>query len=88
MATTVTAKGQVTIPKPVRDLLGIVPGSLVDFRRAADGSIVVVRVDKKQPVSRFGKLRGHAGKGLSTDAIMVAKLDPRRYQYPPGCCHR
>jgi AbrB family looped-hinge helix DNA binding protein len=33
MTTTVTAKGQVTIPKRVRDLLGIVPGSKVDFRR-------------------------------------------------------
>jgi len=71
MATTVTAKGQVTIPKPVRDLLGIVPGSKVDFRRAADGSIVLVRADAGQPTSRFAKLRGHAGKGLDTDAIMA-----------------
>lgn len=71
MATTVTAKGQVTIPKPVRDLLGIVPGSKVDFRRAADGSVMLTRADKMRPVSRFEKLRGHAGKGLDTDAIMA-----------------
>jgi antitoxin PrlF len=71
MATTVTAKGQVTILKPVRDLLGIVPGSRVDFRRAADGSVVLTRVDKRQPASRFAKLRDHAGEGLSTDAIMA-----------------
>jgi len=71
MSTTVTAKGQVTIPKPVRDLLGITPGSKVDFRRAADGSVVLMRADSKRPVSRFAKLRGHAGKGLSTDAIMA-----------------
>lgn len=71
MTTTVTAKGQVTIPKPVRDLLGIVPGSKVDFRRAADGSVVIVRADGGRPASRFQKLRGHAGKGLDTDAIMA-----------------
>lgn len=71
MTTTVTAKGQVTIPKPVRDLLGIVPGSKVDFRRAADGTVVLTRADKKPPASRFAKLRGHAGKGLDTDSIMA-----------------
>jgi AbrB family looped-hinge helix DNA binding protein len=31
MATTVTSKGQVTIPKPVRDRLGIKPGNAVEF---------------------------------------------------------
>jgi AbrB family looped-hinge helix DNA binding protein len=71
MATTVTTKGQVTIPKPVRDLLGLVPGSKVDFRRAADGSVMLARADKQQAVIRFAKLRGHAGKGLDTDAIMA-----------------
>ncbi|KOF12377.1 AbrB family transcriptional regulator [Ensifer adhaerens] len=71
MTATVTAKGQITIPKPVRDLLGIVPGSKVDFRRAPDGSIVLVHAPKEQQPSRFAKLRGHAGKGLDTDAIMA-----------------
>lgn len=71
MSTTVTAKGQVTIPKPVRDLLGIAPGSKVDFHRAADGSVVLVRADRKRPPSRFAKMRGHAGKGLTTDEIMA-----------------
>lgn len=46
MATTVTAKGQATTPKPVRDLPGIVPGSKVDFRRAADGSVALARADQ------------------------------------------
>lgn len=71
MATTVTSKGQVTIPKHVRDLLGIRPGSVVDFERAADGSIVLVNAGKKRRPSRFARLRGHAGKGLSTDEIMA-----------------
>ncbi|MBB2834040.1 UNVERIFIED_ORG: hypothetical protein GGD51_004200 [Rhizobium esperanzae] len=52
-------------------MLGIVAGSKVDFHRAADGSVVLVRADKERPASRFGKLRGHAGKGLDTDATMA-----------------
>ncbi len=71
MTATVTAKGQVTIPKPVRDLLGIKPGSLVDFQRAPDGRVVLVKLGRKPRPSRFARLRGHAGKGLSTDAILA-----------------
>lgn len=71
MSTTVTTKGQVTIPKPVRDLLGIVPGSKVEFRRTSDGQVVLVPADKKLPASRFATLRGHAGRGLSTADIMA-----------------
>ena len=71
MATTVTSKGQVTIPKPVREHLGIAPGSQVEFRRAADGSIVIERADGTRPPSRFAKLVGIASPGLSTDEIMA-----------------
>jgi len=71
MSTTVTSKGQVTIPKRVRDLLGIGPGSLIDFERGQDGRIVLVKIEKKARTNRFVRLRGHAGKGLSTDEIMA-----------------
>ena len=71
MASTVTSKGQVTIPKSVRDLLGIVPGSEVEFHRGKDGSVVLMRADAKPMKSRFARLRGHAGKGLSTDEVMA-----------------
>jgi len=71
MTATVTTKGQVTIPKAVRDLLGIKAGSQVDFRRTDDGQIVLHAVKKKPNKSRFSKLRGQAGDGLDTDAIMA-----------------
>lgn len=71
MVTTVTTKGQVTIPKAVRELLGIVPGSKVEFHRAGDGSVVIRRSDGEVRRSRFDRLRGHAGPGLDTDAIMA-----------------
>lgn len=70
MSTTVTSKGQVTIPKRVRDVRGIGPGSKVDFEPAPDRRIFMVKSGRKVP-SRFAKLRGTAGKGLSTDEIMA-----------------
>jgi antitoxin PrlF len=70
MPTTVTSKGQVTIPKPIRDYLGIEPGSDVNFRRADDGSIVIERADGTRPPSRFAKLVGSAGPGPTTDELM------------------
>jgi antitoxin PrlF len=71
LSTTVTSKGQVTIPKRVRDLLGIGPGSLIDFERSPDGRVVLVKVGKKLRPNRFARLRGHAGKGLSTAEILA-----------------
>ncbi len=71
MATTVTSKGQVTIPKPVRDRLGIEPGSAVDFELTPDGRVVLIKVDSDRPRSRFEALRGTATAGLSTEQIMA-----------------
>jgi antitoxin PrlF len=71
MATTVTSKGQVTIPKLVREHLGIAPGSQVEFRRAADGSIVIEKADGKREPSRIAKVLGSAGPGMTTDELMA-----------------
>jgi len=71
MATTITSKGQVTIPKPVRDLLGLEPGNSVEFEVASDGRVVLLKSPADHPVSRFAQLRGHAGRHLSTDQIMA-----------------
>lgn len=72
MSTTVTSKGQVTIPKEVRELLGIAPGDKVDFRRGGDGNIVIQKAGATEPPpSRFAKLVGIAGPGPSTDEIMA-----------------
>jgi antitoxin PrlF len=70
MSTTVTQKGQVTIPKVVRDQLGIKPGSKIEFKRTDQGFLIVPASDAK-PQSRLRKYLGHAGPGLSTDEIMA-----------------
>jgi antitoxin PrlF len=76
MMVTVTTKGQVTIPKPVRDRLGIHPGSKVHFEVAEDGRAFLRRVGKRATKpSRFERLRGTATSGLTTDQIMALTRD-------------
>lgn len=71
MTTKVTTKGQVTIPKAVRDLLDLKPGSEVVFRYGPNREIILERADGQRPPSRFEKLIGHAGPGPTTDEIMA-----------------
>jgi antitoxin PrlF len=71
MATRVTRKGQVTIPKRVRDYLGIEPGSMVEFDVTPDGRIVLINQDATPKPSRFEKVRGTATTKLTTDEIMA-----------------
>ncbi len=77
MAVTVTRKGQVTIPKPVRDRLGIKPGSKVDFEIGEDGRAFLRRTGRgRMPPSRFDRMRGSATSGLTTDEIMALTRGP------------
>ncbi len=75
MSTTVTRKGQVTIPKPMRDYLGLSPGSQVDFDYTADGQVVIRPAQParkcKKAESRFAALKGIGKRlGVSTDEYM------------------
>lgn len=40
-----TSKGQVTVPKDIRDALGLVPGQAVAFEIDADGNARIMRAD-------------------------------------------
>lgn len=72
MPATVTSKGQVTIPKPIRDRLGIKAGTKVAFAIDKDGRAFIQAEDATQlPPSRFERLRGTATTPLSTDEIMA-----------------
>jgi AbrB family looped-hinge helix DNA binding protein len=74
MANTLTSKGQVTIPKPIRDYLGLEAGDAVEFEYAEDGSVRLRGADRKPPKVRrgkFSKLIGINRRGGRTDELMV-----------------
>lgn len=73
MATTLTVKGQVTIPKKVRDALRLLPGDSVDFEVNRAGQVVVQKVasrpDRRR--DRFEAARGKATVKWRTDELMA-----------------
>lgn len=52
---TITSKGQVTIPKAVRDRLGLRPGDKIEFVEDGAG----IRLEKSAAGSPFAKWRGY-----------------------------
>lgn len=73
MTTTLTSKGQVTIPKQIRDALGMVPGCSVQFAVNRDGDVVIHKVgarNSRKP-DRFEAARGKADVKWRTDDLMA-----------------
>lgn len=74
MSTTVTSKGQVTIPKPIRERLGLTAGSQVEFAVSASGEFVLRRADGSVPKYNPSRLREAVGSrpsDMTTDQIMA-----------------
>ncbi|RFO95692.1 AbrB family transcriptional regulator [Rhodoferax lacus] len=72
MSTTLTSKGQVTIPKQIRDALNMLPGSRVNFAVNAEGDVVIHKVGARasRKPDRFEAMRGKADVKWRTDALM------------------
>jgi AbrB family looped-hinge helix DNA binding protein len=65
----VTQKGQVTIPLQVRQVLGIHPGSNVDFQLDEHGARLLI--DRNHAAEEIGRIRG-AGQGeMTTEEILA-----------------
>jgi len=68
----VTEKGQITIPKDIRDALGIRAGTEVEFERKND--TIVVRKVKGSPTrgrQLAERLRGRGDISMTTNEIMA-----------------
>lgn len=76
-----TVKGQVTIPKDVRDALGLRPGDLVAFT-SDGGSVKVSKAEEPKPLSfkeRIERARALAKPlplGMTTDEYMALIREP------------
>ena len=62
----VAERGQVTIPKPIREKMGIRPSCALSFS-VKDGMLIAVKAESTDPVSR---LRGCLKTKRTTDEII------------------
>ncbi len=73
MSTTITSKGQITIPKHIRDSVDMTPGSRVEFEVNDRGRIELVK--EGEPMSekerRFRSAIGSADIKWDTDKLMA-----------------
>lgn len=67
-AATLTSKGQTTIPKEIRDSLGMKPGDLITFTLMPDGT-VVMRVKSKSIMKLGGALYKKGRKPVPTEQM-------------------
>jgi len=66
MKARVAERGQVTIPKHIRDRLGIRKGTVLDFREEK-GRIIAMKADASDPVS---SCYGSLSRGRRTDELI------------------
>lgn len=84
MPTTVTQKGQVTLPRAVRDATGIRPGTRVDVRVEEGRAIVVPVPDAAEREAKMEEMRrriealrrDYEPTGLTTEEIMEGVREP------------
>ena len=67
----VTTKGQVTIPQHIREKLGILPATEIEFVEEKDRVYIVKMEEPGNRNNKFRKLRGVATVRMTTDEIMA-----------------
>jgi AbrB family looped-hinge helix DNA binding protein len=74
-AHTLTSKGQVTIPKAIRERLGLKPGAKVEFEVTRFGDVLLKRHARSRKLADIRRdlesLRGTATGGMTTEEIML-----------------
>lgn len=70
--TTITVKGQVTLPKKVRDAVGLKPGDKVEVRATATGGVYIEKpgADDDYKARLYALAKRRLIRGMTTDEFM------------------
>ena len=82
----ITSKGQVTIPQEIRNRLGLLPHTEVEFELSGDHARIRkarVRKGDSRGQRAVAVLRGRADTRMSTDEILALTRDGQRTRRKP-----
>lgn len=77
--TNMTVKGQITVPKDVRDALGLKPGQKVVIETDRDGTVRIMKSDAEAEANAWIQ-RVHEARKLWKPAPEYRDMDPLAYQ--------
>ena len=71
----ITSKGQVTIPLAVRERLGLLPNTEVEFTIRGDGALITKAGGRRRGRALVEHMRGRGDGTLTTEEIMALTRD-------------
>ena len=74
MTSRISSKGQITVPADIRDQMGLLPGTVVEFKITAKGALLRKRVSPSHPIDRLYGILKSPGR---TDDLLDALRGPR-----------
>lgn len=86
-----TTQGQITVPKVVRDRMGVRPGDELEFERVGEGDDYMVRPRHRRSILEFAGIAGRSSARIPSTAEELDRLidegmavDAARRQQLPG----
>lgn len=81
MTTTISRKGQITVPVEIREALGLEPGTRIEICMGPSGTFVAT---KAKETSFFAKFKGVADHRKTSYADSIGAMDLLRGKVPSG----
>lgn len=69
MMTTISSKGQITVPAAIREAIGLTPGTRIELRLGGPGAFVARKAAKESHFAKFRGIAAKRGLGGSKEAM-------------------
>lgn len=73
MTTTISRKGQITVPAAIREAIGLTAGTEIDLELGPAGTFVARKASKESHFAKFRGIASKRGPGSSKEAMQLLR---------------